>query len=105
MADREDLAVTQNKAGNRFEIAVDGRTAFLEYHLGRDFLTLVHTEVPHELNGRGIGGKLAQAALDFARAEKLKVAPSCPFVASYIRRHPEYLEIVMEKYRKSVTQE
>jgi uncharacterized protein len=100
-----DPIVTQNETANRFEIAVDGGTAFLEYHRGRDFLTLVHTEVPAELEGRGIGGKLAKAGLEFARAENLKVVPSCPFVAAYIRRHPEYLDLVMEKYRKSVAQE
>lgn len=100
-----DPIVTQNETANRFEIVVDGRNASLEYHRGRDFLTLVHTEVPAELEGRGIGGKLAKAGLEFARAENLKVVPSCPFVAAYIRRHPEYLDLVMEKYRKSVAQE
>ena len=100
-----DPIVTQNETANRFEIVVDGRTAALEYHRGRDFLTLVHTEVPAELEGRGIGGKLAKAGLEFARAENLKVVPSCPFVAAYIKRHPEYLDLVMEKYRKSVAQE
>jgi len=104
MADN-DLVVTQDAAGNRFEIAVDGRIAFLEYHRGRDLLSLIHTDVPKEMEGRGIGGKLAQAGLEFARGANLKVIPSCPFVASYIRRHPEYLELVMEKYRKSVDQE
>ena len=99
------LVVTQDEAAHRFEIAVDGRTASLEYHRGRDFLSLVHTEVPAEMEGRGIGGKLAQAALEFARDANLKVIPSCPFVASYIRRHPEYLELVVEKYRNSVAQE
>jgi hypothetical protein len=68
-------------------------------------LSLVHTEVPAELEGHGIGGRLAKAGLEFARQENLKVVPSCPFVAAYIRRHPEYLELVMEKYRKSVAQE
>jgi predicted GNAT family acetyltransferase len=100
-----DPIVTQNEASHRFEITVDGRTGFLEYHRGRDFLSLVHTEVPPELEGHGIGGKLAKAGLEFARKENLKVVPSCPFVAAYIRRHPEYVDIVMEKYRKSVAQE
>jgi uncharacterized protein len=100
-----DPIVTQNEASHRFEITLDGRTAFLEYHRGRDFLSLVHTEVPAELEGHGIGGRLAKAGLEFARKENLKVVPSCPFVAAYIRRHPEYLELVMEKYRKSVAQE
>ena len=103
MADAE-RSITHNEAAKRFETTLDGRTAFLEYHRGRDFVTLIHTEVPEELGGRGIGRKLAQAALEFARAENLKVVPSCPFVAAYIRRHPEYLDLVMEKYRKSVTQ-
>ena len=103
MADGSAAAVTQDKTAQRFETIVDGHTAFLEYDLASDFLTLIHTEVPKELAGKGIGGKLADAALEYARNAHLKVVPLCRFVAAYIRRHPEYLNLVPEKQRHRVS--
>lgn len=103
MADTDGAIVNQNESTNRFEIAVDGHTSFLQYHRGSDAISLMHTEVPKELEGRGIGSRLAKAGLEFARNASLKVVPLCPFVVAYIRRHPEYLELVQEKYRSRVT--
>jgi len=102
MAETGDLHIQNNQALSRFEAAVDGHTALLEYRLARDLMTLRHTEVPTSIERRGIGSKLAQAALDYARRTNLKVAPLCPFVAAYIRRNPEYLDVVAEKYRSAV---
>ena len=104
MADTKDPVVRHNEADHRFELEIEGRTAFLQYRLPKagDSISLLHTEVPAELEGHGMGGKLAQAALEFARAAHLKVIPLCPFVAAYIRRHPEYLELVAEKYKDRV---
>jgi predicted GNAT family acetyltransferase len=89
--------VVNNAAAHRFEISIDGRSARVEYHL-RDQQTIVftHTEVPAELQGRGLAPKLAKAALDHARAANLKVIPICPFVAGYIDRHPEYGDLVVD---------
>jgi uncharacterized protein len=53
-------------------------------------MVLVHTEVPSALEGRGIGGRLVKAAMDAARAEGRQVVARCPFVRSYLERHPEY---------------
>jgi len=57
-------------------------------------MVLVHTEVPESAEGKGVGSALARAALDHARREDLSVVPRCPFMASYIRRHPEYGDLV-----------
>jgi predicted GNAT family acetyltransferase len=54
----------------------------------------MHTRVPGELEGQGYGGALAKAALDYARANGLKVIPTCPFVSAYLRRHKEYADLV-----------
>ena len=54
----------------------------------------MHTEVPKELNGRGIGSALARGLLDIARTQGLTVKPLCPFVAGYIAKHPEYADLV-----------
>lgn len=86
--------VKNDEERSRFEITADGHTGFLAYALepgGR--IDLRHTEVPRELEGRGFGGKLAKAALDHARAAGLRVSVACPFVRSYVERHPEYADL------------
>jgi predicted GNAT family acetyltransferase len=86
--------VNNNAAKNRFEACVEGHTAFLNYERRGNDLVLIHTEVPPELEGRGLGGHLARAALDHARAEHLHVVPRCSFVAVWVKRHPEYSDVV-----------
>lgn len=85
--------VRDNPARQRFELDLDGHTAFATYRRADGVLTILHTEVPKELNGRGIGSKLARGLLDIARAEGLKVKPLCPFVAAYMDKHPEYADL------------
>ncbi len=83
--------VTDNEAESRYEVHVDGALAgFLEYRTIGDVVALVHTEVDDAYAGQGLGGKLAQFALDDAQARGVKVSPTCPFVAKYIDKHPEY---------------
>jgi uncharacterized protein len=86
--------VVNNEAQRRFEITVDGHTGFLQYAKEEGRIELVHTEVPRELGGRGLGGTLAQAALEHARAANLKVVPTCPFVTKYLEKHPEFASLV-----------
>ncbi len=57
-------------------------------------IVFVHTEAPPELRGRGIASELARRALDYARREGLRVVAQCPFVAGYLRVHPEYADLV-----------
>ena len=83
------LSVVNNEAKNRFETDLDGHTAFLNYKQRGGSLILVHTEVPAEVGGRGAGAALVRTALEYARANALKVVPLCPFVKSYMERHPE----------------
>ena len=89
-----EAEVIDNAAQHRFELHADGKVAFLNYNLHPNLIVLVHTEVPAELEGRGMGGKLARAALESARARGLKVKAPCPFVRSYIQRHPEYSDLL-----------
>lgn len=98
-----DPAVRNNQAANQFELAADGETAVLSYRLQPGVITLVHTGVPEELEGRGIAKQLAEAGLEFARENGLSVVPLCPFVAGYIRKHPEYLNLVREDHRARLT--
>jgi predicted GNAT family acetyltransferase len=84
------LDVVNNESSRRFEVMADGHTAFLQYARGSGRIELLHTDVPPALGGKGIGGLLAKAALEFARVASLKVTATCPFVKSYLERHPEY---------------
>lgn len=85
-----DAEITDNAARRRYELVVDGSTAFVTYRRGSGTITFVHTEVPESLAGRGIGGRLARHVLDIARRDGLTVVPLCPFIAAYMERHPEY---------------
>ncbi len=90
----DDVTVSNNEAEQRYEAHIDGRLAVIAYQRRGDRIVYTHTEVPAELEGRGIAGKMAHVALEDARAQRLTVVPRCPFVASYIRRHPEYQSLV-----------
>jgi uncharacterized protein len=79
--------VIDNPERQRFEMSIDGRTAFVSYRRAPGVVTLTHAEVPAELEGRGIGGELVAATLDALRREGVKVIPRCSFVAAYMRRH------------------
>ena len=86
--------VTNNRAENRYELAVDGQLAIAEYVVKGERIVFTHTEVPDALEGRGIGSALVRGALDQARGDGLKVVPACPFVRAYIERHEEYRDLL-----------
>ena len=81
-------AVTDNREASRFELVVDGQTAFLTYERTPTSLVLVHTEVPPSLRGRHLADVLAKAAIDAGHAERLPIVVICPFVKAYLRKHP-----------------
>jgi len=96
----EALTIINNPAENRFETSIDGQLAKVEYRLmGDRKIALVHTEVPDELSGRGIAGQLAKFSLEYAHERGLSVLPYCPYIAAYLKRHPEYLDVVDPKFK------
>jgi hypothetical protein len=92
--------VVDNAAEGRFELTVEGHTAFAEYRENGHRIVFTHTEVPPELEGRGVGSALARGALDAARSRGAAVVPLCPFIAAFIRRHHDYLDLVSEGTRR-----
>lgn len=91
----EEIEVRHDAARQRFEARVDGVSARLDYEQRGNVIGLTHTGVPPEIGGRGVGGELMHAALEYARAKGLKVRPSCSYAASYIDRHPEYRDLLV----------
>jgi uncharacterized protein len=87
-------SVRDERERHRFVLRRDGSIASLQYRSEPGRLTLVHTEVPDQLGGQGIGGELVRAAIARARAEDLTVGPACPFARRWLRQHPEVAETV-----------
>ena len=88
------VSVRDNEAAGRYEARVDGQLAVITYRRSGERIAFNHTGVPAALEGRGIASKMARVALEDARAAGLAVIPRCPFIAGYIRRHPEYADLV-----------
>jgi predicted GNAT family acetyltransferase len=90
MTDTPDYTVSHNPAQHRFEVAIDGQLAVAEYKMpSPQVMRLTHTEVPEALEGRGIAGALAKAAMAHAREQQLKIDAQCRYMRAYMERHPE----------------
>jgi predicted GNAT family acetyltransferase len=95
VADGSDVIVRDDPAGNRYELLIDGvRAGDLHYLPTRGAVVLVHTEIAPELEGQGFGGRLISGALEDLRTRGLIIIPVCPFVRSYLERHPEYADLL-----------
>ncbi len=102
MTEEPQVVIEDAPERNRFIATVDGEGAgFIVYRLRPGLIALIHTEVDEAFEGRGVGGALARFALDQARAKGLAVLPFCPFVNAWIKRHPEYIDLVPDSYRAS----
>ncbi|TQS46727.1 GNAT family N-acetyltransferase [Cryptosporangium phraense] len=91
----DELAISDVKDESRYEATLDGVVAgVVEYQLDGDVIMFTHTGVPSEFEGRGIASQLARYVLDDARSRGLDVLPRCPYIAGWIARHLEYLDLV-----------
>jgi predicted GNAT family acetyltransferase len=91
-----DIPVINNSVNQQFEVHLDGEVAVLQYRFQNDLIWLMHTEVPQKLEGKGIASVLAKYGLEWAKANDKKVKVICPFVAVFLKRHPEYNAIVVQ---------
>ena len=91
-----NLSVNDVPEQKRFEARTseDQLLGFVDYRQADDVITLTHTEVLPEAEGRGVGSTLARAVLDQARADGFTVVPQCPFIEGWIERHPDYSDLV-----------
>jgi predicted GNAT family acetyltransferase len=90
-----DITVTNNVAASRYEVSLGaGLAGFAAYRTTDDSVVFTHTEIDPAFEGQGLAGALASAALDDVRARGLYAVPICPYIKTYIRRHPEYADLV-----------
>ena len=95
--DSEKLEVIHNPTESRFEIRLDGQLAKLDYMEDGDSIVMTHVGVPIEFRGHGIAAIITKAGLDYAKAKSLRVIPMCSYVAAYLRRNPQYIELTRSK--------
>ena len=88
-----------NGERKRFELKVEGETAFIEFILSNEnIMFLTHTEVPVSLEGKGVGSAIVSKTLEYIREKGYTLAPLCPFVAAYVKRHPDWKSILAKGY-------
>jgi len=93
----QDYLFKNNKEQEQYQLVIGSYVAFIDYEMNGDgdvFLT--HTEVPAELEGKGVGSELVKETLQSIERHGQHVVPLCPFVASYMKRHPEWIRILAE---------
>lgn len=88
-----------NSGMNQFELHINNRVAFIEYHREGDKIFMTHTEAPKELQGTGAAQELVKKALEYSKENNLTVVPSCSYVAKYIDRNPEWRTLLSDGYQ------
>ena len=92
----DEKKLINNTEAKRYEMHIEGLTPRIEYIMAKDKIYLTHTEVPKELEGKGIGSALVKKVLEDIEKKDLTLVPMCPFVAMYIKRHPEWKKLVLK---------
>ncbi|MES2812424.1 MAG: GNAT family N-acetyltransferase [Bacteroidota bacterium] len=99
MSNTSEALLVLNEEKKRFELEVEGKIAFIEYILSTEnIIFLTHTEVPVGLEGKGVGSTIVSKTLEFIKEKKYTLAPLCPFVGAYVKRHSEWKEILAKGY-------
>jgi predicted GNAT family acetyltransferase len=85
-----DIKLVNNEAIHNFELVVDGHRAFIDYKIKDNKIYLIHTEVPQELEGKGVAEAMVEKALTYIEQKGLKLVPLCAYVQFFLKRHPEW---------------
>ncbi|WP_040911541.1 GNAT family N-acetyltransferase [Leptospira broomii] len=90
-------AVKHDEQARTFVLIQDGFEAYLDYNeIGKEIWNLTHTFVPDSLRGKGLAAILVKAALEAARKSGKKIIPSCSYVETFLKRNPDYSDLVIE---------
>ncbi len=97
------IDVRNNEDDEQYEAWLDGELAgFAAYRRETGRVVFLHTEVAPEAEGKGVASTLIRAALDDVRRQAERVVPLCPFVVAYLKRHPDYVDLVADDFRAAV---
>jgi uncharacterized protein len=92
-----ELRVVENPPKHRYEAILDDQVVGVTvYELVDDRIVFLHTEVDSGLEGLGVGSRLAKGALDDVRRRGLRVVAKCPFIAAWLKRHPDYADLLAD---------
>ena len=94
----DHLLLQKNTRNGTFELVVEGQTSFIHYREEGKTVHLLHTEVPREMEGKGVAGALVEKTFCYLQKNDLRIKPLCSYVQSYLKRHPEW-EHLVEKAR------
>jgi predicted GNAT family acetyltransferase len=95
----DDLSLLDNEYDQQFEFQVGEYLAFIEYERTLHFISLIHTEVPAEIAGHGVGTAIVEKTLQHIESLHLKMIPLCPFVAGFVLLHPEWRRLIAPGYQ------
>lgn len=100
----DDYTTTFNPDKKRFELDIEGKLSVIEYTFKKSTnqIFLVHTETHPELRERGVGQKLVKEALDIVREQGFELVPLCPYVVAFLKRHPQYHDLMSESNRQKL---
>lgn len=89
-----DIKLINNTEAHNFELFVNEQLSFIDYKMRDNKVYLIHTEVPAELQGKGVAEALVTKAFEYAEQHQLKVVPLCSYVQAFLKRHSEWNKIV-----------
>ena len=95
--DLKKLEVIHNEAEERFETWIDGELSKLDYIQDGNTIVITHVGVHPQHRGQGVAGKITEVALEYAREKSFRVIPMCPYVVTYIRRNPQYENLIKQQ--------
>jgi predicted GNAT family acetyltransferase len=94
MSSADSYIVTQNETDFRFEVSTKDGIAYVDYRWSGEILNLLYIFVPVSHRGKGISSVLLEYVLNYAREKKVKIKVFCPYIARYIRMHPEHQDLM-----------
>jgi len=98
----ENIALIKNDAENKFQMTVDGHTAFILFKERENIISLIHTESPDELAGRGVATAIIEKTLQYLDENNYTLVPLCPLVYAYIKRHLDWTKIVRDDFKEKL---
>ncbi|MDR3679383.1 MAG: GNAT family N-acetyltransferase [Flavipsychrobacter sp.] len=90
-----EAEIVNNVEKSRFQMTfANGETALVDYRLTPGKISFIHTEVPKDMNGKGVAARLAKYALEYARANNLRINIYCAYIAAYVKRDHSYDDLI-----------